>query len=211
MKRINDSGLIDQLVETHQIHRFFDTRGLSFQCLQYQKGEVLCSPLNSIGYLLFLVNGSVQIYALHPDGWKMPVAAISKASGQIFGDVEFCSGKATAFFAEAMEEITCLALPIQDNQERLHQDVRFLHTLLQSISEKFDLCLNAELIFPTLEEKVLRHLEALSDHTIRNLEETALYLKCSRRQLQRVLKKLCENEMIQKTGRGQYCIKESAD
>lgn len=209
MKHIYDNKLIDQLVETHQIHLLFDTKDLTFQCLQYQKGDVLCSPLNPIGCLLFLISGSVQIYALHPDGWKMPVASISKAAGQMFGDMEFCSGKTTAFFVEATEETICLALPIQDYRERLYQDIRFLHALLQSVSEKIDLCLNIELTSATLEEKVLRHLEMLSDHTIRNVEETALSLRCSRRQLQRVLKKLCEDGVIQKISRGHYRIKKS--
>ena len=206
MKRIQDNGLIDRLIETHQIHQLFDTKELTFQCLQYQKGEVLCSPLNPIGYLLFLVSGSVQIYALHPDGWKMPIASIFKAAGQMFGDMEFCSGKTTAFFVEATEETICLALPIQDYRERLCQDIQFLHSLLQSVSEKIDLCLNIELTSVTLEEKVLRHLEMLSDHTIHNVEETAFRLRCSRRQLQRVLKKLCEDGAIQKVSRGHYRI-----
>lgn len=207
MKHIHDNELIERSVEKHQIHLLFDTKDLTFQCLQYQKGEVLCSPLNSIGYLLFLISGSVQIYALHPDGWKMPVATISEAAGQMFGDMEFCSGKPTAFFVEAAEETICLALSMQDYGERLHQDVRFLHLLLRSVSEKFDLCLSIELTPATLEEKVMRHLEMLSDHTIHNVEETALHLRCSRRQLQRVLKKLCEDEVVQKVGRGHYCIK----
>ena len=128
MKHIYDNKLIDQLVETHQVHLLFDTKDLTFQCLQYQKGDVLCSPLNPIGCLLFLISGAVQIYALHPDGWKMPVASISKAVGQMFGDMEFCSGKPTAFFVEATEETICLALSIQDYRERLYQDIRFLHT-----------------------------------------------------------------------------------
>lgn len=209
MKHIRDEELIDRFVERHQLQLLFDTKDLTFECLQYQKGEVLCSPLNTIGHLLFLVNGSVQIYALDPDGCKMPVASITAATGQMFGDMEFSCGKPTAFFVEAAEETLCLALSICDYREQLHQDVRFLHFLLRSVSDKFDLCLHTELACTTLEEKILRHLETLPEHTIQSVEETALHLKCSRRQLQRVLKKLCEDDVIQKVSRGHYCIKNS--
>lgn len=204
MKHINDAEFVSQLVKQHQLYRYFDSTDLTFQCLKFQKGEILCSPLNPIGYLLFLIHGAVQIYALHPDGWKRPVAPTVKTVGQIFGDIEFGCGKPTPFFAEATEETLCLALSIGDHLEQLHRDIRFLHHLLRSMSEKFERYLSVDFPTATLKEKLLSFLESLPDCELSNIEETALQLRCSRRQLQRILQKLCEDGTLQKVGRGRY-------
>ena len=206
MKHIYDAQTVARLVEKHGLGRYFDTDKLTFQCLEYQKGEILCSPLNPIGCLLFLIRGSVQIYALHPDGLKQPVALVSSEVEQIFGDIEFGCGKPTPFFVEAVEETVCLALPIQEHEQQLRQDVRFLHHLLLSMSEKFDRYLNEELSAANLEQKVLSYFQTQPKRELSNVEQTALQLRCSRRQLQRILKKLCEDGTVEKTDRGHYCL-----
>lgn len=61
----------------------------------------------------------------------------------------------------------------------------------------------------TLEEKVLLYVRKMQpEHEIRSVNETMQFLHCSRRQLQRVLKKLCEDELLVKTNRGHYRLNE---
>ena len=60
-----------------------------------------------------------------------------------------------------------------------------------------------------LEEKLLFFLSRVQpDHEIRSVNQTLQPLHCSRRQLQRVLKKLCEEGRIIKTGRGRYRLRD---
>ena len=62
----------------------------------------------------------------------------------------------------------------------------------------------------TLKEKVLLYLEKEApDQTIHSVNEAVIFLHCSRRQIQRVLKKLCEEGKLQKLGRGCYRLAEN--
>ena len=45
---------------------------------------------------------------------------------------------------------------------------------------------------------------------LNGIEAAVLQLRCSRRQLQRVLKKLCETGQVEKTGKGRYRWKKEA-
>lgn len=46
------------------------------------------------------------------------------------------------------------------------------------------------------------------EHRIHNVGKTAAVLHCSQRQLQRVLKTLCEKDIIRKEGKGTYVLLE---
>ena len=60
----------------------------------------------------------------------------------------------------------------------------------------------------TLEEKLLLYLDKMQpDHTIHSVNETVIAMHCSRRQLQRVLKTLCEEWSAGKDGQRQYRLK----
>ena len=60
----------------------------------------------------------------------------------------------------------------------------------------------------TLEEKVLLYLRKIQlNHEISSVTQALQPLHCSRRHLQRVLKKLCDEGLIIKTGRGTYKLK----
>ena len=47
-----------------------------------------------------------------------------------------------------------------------------------------------------------------ADHAISSVNQAMQALHCSRRQLQRVLKKLCDEGLVVKTGRGHYRLRE---
>ena len=60
----------------------------------------------------------------------------------------------------------------------------------------------------TLEEKVLFFLQKVqTSHEISSVNNALQPLHCSRRQLQRVLKKLCDEGRLVKTGRGRYRLR----
>ncbi|MGI5958130.1 MAG: cyclic nucleotide-binding domain-containing protein [Massiliimalia sp.] len=194
---------IQQLMEQNHICEYIGIGHEAFHVRQYDKGEILCSPVRSLDCLLFLVEGSVQLYTLHQNGSKVAVGMDSAL--KLFGDMEFCTGKPSAFFVEAMERVVCLALPIQEYRQELYEDVKFLRYLICLLSEK--VLFHTDLAFssPVLEDKVMLYLFNVNpEHEIRGIEAAALRLRCSRRQLQRVLKKMCDNNQVKKTGRGKY-------
>lgn len=164
---------------------------------------MICSPLNPAEDILFLISGSAQMYDLREDGTKLPVAHISEET--VIGDMEFITGCPTAFFVEAAEDCVCLALPRERYREALHRDVRFLHCLLQEMTEKFIHGMNVEIAPSTLEAKVLQFLQQEAPEQEVDQVETMLFqLRCGRRQLQRVLRKLCDEGKLERLGRGHY-------
>jgi len=168
---------------------------------------MICSPINPAEYILFLVQGSAQMYDLWEDGTKMPVAHISDEA--VIGDMEFITGCPTAFFVEAAEDSVCLALPRERYREELHRDLRFLHFLLREMTEKFIHGMNVEIAPATLENKVLQFFRQETPMGEISAVETLLFqLRCGRRQLQRVLKKLCDDGKLERLGRGHYCLTE---
>ena len=73
----------------------------------------------------------------------------------------------------------------------------------ETLYRKLELSSRTSTTAQSLEERLLFYLQQpQSGGEIRHLENLLLHLHCSRRQLQRVLKKLCEEGQLEKTGRG---------
>lgn len=207
MKPIRDAAVVERLLTEHAIRSCFDTQDLSFSAYAYQKGELICSPLNPTEDILFLISGSAQMYDLREDGTKRPVAII--ADEAILGDMEFITGCPTGFFVEAAEDCTFLALPRERFRNELHRDLTFLHFLLKEMTAKFIHGMHVEIAPATLESKVLQFfLQSAETGEINAVESLLFQLRCGRRQLQRVLKKLCEEGRLERLGRGHYRVVE---
>ena len=99
----------------------------------------------------------------------------------------------------------CIVLPLASTKELLLNDNRFLRYLLNSVTEKLMLYSSSQSNFSTLEESFLSYLsERCPDQTFSGVEKMAMQLHCSRRQLQRVLKKLLEEGRLVKLSKGSY-------
>ena len=77
--------------------------------------------------------------------------------------------------------------------------------MLRQLAEKLSLSAVMTAFAQTLEERVLFYLKKVQpEHEIVSVDHALQPLHCSRRQLQRVLKKLCDEGLLVKTGRGRY-------
>lgn len=84
-------------------------------------------------------------------------------------------------------------------------DNYFLRFLLKSISEKITAISTINSKYNTLEEKLIYYMkEECKDNMITSVENTRFQLSCSRRQIQRVLKKLVDEEKIIRVNKGCY-------
>lgn len=203
MRRISDQKQIDAWLEASGVGEWFDTPDLVFQAFAYEKGEYLTSPQRRLDWLLFLVEGSVRIYGIHESGSLLPVDRLSPVV--LLGDLEFVEGGHSSFYAEASTPAACLALPVPVYRDQLNRDIRFLHALLKAYSAKIRIFSAMDITAATIEERVLLYMEtACPGRELQGIENTVLQLRCSRRQLQRVLRKLSEEGRVRKTGKGRY-------
>ncbi len=203
MKKILQKEQIDYWLDIGKIRSYFDTSDLDFQAFYYEKGEYITVPDTQMEHILFLVDGTVQIYGIREDGSLSPVNQI--VSPAVLGDLEFPNHGITPFFTETKTPAVCLSLSTKKYRKQLECDLRFLHMLLHSYAEKLRIFSLADAVTTTLEERVLLYLKNVCPaHEINGIETAIFQLRCSRRQLQRVLKSLCDSGDIKKTGKGRY-------
>lgn len=208
MKRSNNLQDIAYWLNKSDINSYFSSQNLDFSIFEYEKGEFITYSGQKLEYILFVVKGTVRIYGIRKDGSLSPVN--QQKAPTILGDVEFSNQEAPPFITEAATAVICLALQIKPHAEQLHSDVRFLHTLLRSYAEIIKELSNINISAGTIEERVYVYLKNVApNHELDGVDAATLQLRCSRRQLQRALKKLCDEGKISKQGKGKYRLEQS--
>ena len=205
MREIVDKNRLDHFLGEQQVH--FRQRPPVLKLVEFEKGEILNDPLQLLSCFYIIVRGSVSIYHLTEDG---SIRYISKAaSGTLLGDMEFSGAGNQSLYIEAAEIVLCLAIPFRENLDILENDPVFLRFVLGQLAGKLSLSAVMTASAQTLEEKVLFFLRKVqADHAISSVNHALQALHCSRRQLQRILKKLCGEGLVVKTGRGCYRLRE---
>lgn len=205
MQEIRDAKKLEMYFEEQQM--YFQQRPQVLKLLRFEKGELLNEPLHPLKQFYIVAEGSVSIYYITEDGL---IRYVSKAgAGTLLGDMEFSGADTQLFYTEAAETVICLAFPFQENRCVLENDPLFLRFVLGQLAQKLSLSSRMDVVPQTLEEKVLLYLGNVQpDHEIASVNQTLQALHCSRRQLQRVLKKLCDEKVLIKKGRGCYRLKE---
>lgn len=203
MEYVTDPRLLEKALADWDISSHFDSPGLRFQLAKYRKGEFLVAPFKPMNELLFLVRGKVNIYGLREDGSTFSVFFADQAI--LLGDVEFIRKEPLPFYTEALEDVLCVALSMERHREALEKDVRFLNILLHSVADKFHLFFQMGSPSQPVEEKLVAFLQNIRpDHTLRGMNMGVSHLHCSRSQLQRVVRKLCDAGVLEKVGKGEY-------
>lgn len=208
MREITDQLKIRSWIAEHHIQDCFDTPNLEFQAYQYEKGEYLTTPGGPLQNILFLISGTIRIYGVRQDGSMSPVTQSS--NNTLIGDLEYHDNGTSGFFTEARSTVICVSLSINRYRTLLDRDLRFLHVLLASCSVKLRSFASFDTAAHTVEERILMYMQnSTPTKEINGIEKAVINLRCSRRQLQRTLKKLCENGRIEKIDKGRYRLKDT--
>lgn len=204
MKKIYDKKLIDKIKKEYCIEDYF-SNNYEFIIIEYEEDETIINPLEKTQYIQFVIEGTLLISFIDQDGRQTIVSQSEELC--ILGDMEFVDDLNPMFFAEAKTKVKTLALSLKEYKEKLNQDFQFLHTLLNSIASKLKQSSTNQFVYQSVEERFLYYMNYYCGGSLSSIEEAISYLHCSRRQLQRVLKKLCDEEIIIKEGKGKYKIK----
>ena len=182
---------------------YFQQKPPTMMLVKFQRGELLSGPMHRLKQFYILVQGCVSIYDLTENG---EIRYLSRSGiGTLLGDVEFSGMEQRPLYTEAAEDVLCLSLPFCDNLNVLENDPVFLRFALQQLAKKLSFSALMTVSAQTLEEKLLFYLRNIQPkQEITSVNDSLQVLQCSRRQLQRVLKKLCDEGALQKEGRGHY-------
>ncbi len=205
MKKINDPKKLNYFLTKFKIPSFFLSPHLPFTLYTLERGEILNHQLDPAHYLIFTVSGTLRISYIREDGSSSDITTGSSFS--CLGDVEFASGTSSPYIIEVVRRTTCVALYIDPIKDSLQNDPVFLNYLLKSVSEKLNRATAMSVEPKDLRERLLHYIRTeCVNHQLTGVEKTAGILHCSKRQLLRHLKTLCEQKVLIHTGKGEYTL-----
>ena len=209
MKIVTDVELVNQAIRDYNVYHYFEISDLPFFIAEYEKAEILVTPLEDTKWLQFLIKGTVSAYGLNDNGTSYTVS--EEKNCYMLGDIEFATQCPPIFWAEALTPVTALCLPISTVRPILEKDAVFLLFIIHRLAEKIQMGAADRLSILPLEERLLQYMEHIcEDRTLSHIGNAAAYLHCSRRQLQRLLKKLAESDALLKEKRGIYRLREKS-
>lgn len=204
MKIIYNQEIINKALKENQIEKYFSNK-YDFIIIEYEPEETIINPLEKTKYIQFVIEGTFIILFIDQEGKQTIVSQNDELC--ILGDMEFVDNTNPMFFAEAKTKVKTIAIRIDDYKSELENDVLFLHALLKSVAQKLNRSSTNQFVNQSVEDKLLYYMKYYCQGNMQGIEKATRYLHCSRRQLQRVLKKLCDEEIIVKEGKGKYKIK----
>ena len=156
MKKIYDKNLINKVKEEYKIDNYF-SKEYEFIVIEYEEDETIINPLEKTQYIQFVLEGTLLISFIDQEGRQTVVSQSEELC--ILGDMEFVDDLNPMFFAEAKTKVKTLALSLKDNKEKLNQDIKFLHTLLNSIASKLKQSSTNQFVYQSIEERFLYYLK----------------------------------------------------
>lgn len=202
MERVDDDRLAAAYAARFHMDQFFSVP-VQFSLLRYSPGETIVHSAKPFEYLQFIVQGDIFVYAVREDG-----SFYALAVGQqriLLGDIRFITGRGSELYAEAKSEVTALSVSVRRYGKELSEDPKFLRHLALTLAEEFRLAILYDARYISLEDKLLHYIRYVSDEgLLTHIGRAALALHVSQRQLQRVLRALCEAGKLEKLEKGRY-------
>lgn len=203
MKRLYNKYLIETYLKQTKYENEMKSLQNHLFIIQYKKGEFAALPLQEEHLFQIVVKGSLNIYFIRDDG-----SAYSLANGQknyLLGEMEIFSSQKSSVYAQANDDLTCLALSIEKNKDKLMKNCLFLQLICESLTHKIEFITTIDAAPASLKQRVLTYMKyKCADGELKGLQQAAFHLNCSSRQLQRILNQHQDSGIVIKTGKGTY-------
>lgn len=179
-------------------------------CRYYKKDEYLCLENEPISELYFVVKGKTKVIHSMENGKQSMVTFDTPLS--ILGEIEFMLDVESQNALQAVEDTIVLGISYQYKQQ-LIQYHPFLYFVSQYVCHKIirnDQNNSINQIY-TVSQRLCSYIVSKTENHLfhDNYTHLAEYLGCSHRQLLRVLKSLCDQNILRKTGKGYEIIDET--
>lgn len=203
MRKSYDQALIEACLRQTKYEAAMRSLQKNLFVVQYKKGEFATSPLQSENLFQIVVQGSLNIYFIRDDG---SVHSLSNGGeNYLLGEMEVFSPQINNVYAEAVEDLTCLAVSIEKNREELLGNCLFLQLICESLTEKMQSITTIDAAPVSLKQRVLTYMKyKCGNGELRGLQQAAFHLNCSARQLQRILNQYEAEGKVEKIGKGAY-------
>lgn len=209
MKKISNNDLLTHYFVKHDIEAIFDKDIINHVQLHfYQKEEFILEAESELEYYYLLVDGKIKISYLFENG-KSVLLKFYKDFNTI-GDLELLKNMPIRCNVEAIEDSYLIAIPSDIIRIRYLENPKFLHHLINSLSEKLYATLNNSsynLAYPLINRLSSYLVEYITDKNYvilsSSFNEIAQFLGTTYRHLNRTFKDLesmsiikCEHKTI---------------
>ena len=208
MIEITDKNLLEAYLNKYNIRSIFSSGDIPFKLYRYDVGEMMIISHPQDKYIKFLVEGTIVVDKLDEDGQLHRLSTLS--APKCLGEVEVAGYSFTAHYHEVIKTAYCIELPLDTMRDTLMNDIKFLQYLVKQMAYTiYTKTYTIEEIKGDVETRLLSHIKTKCPNgRFSGMEDTAKQLRCSRRQLQRVVNELIEKGLLKKTGWGEYSLTE---
>ncbi|QRG66565.1 Crp/Fnr family transcriptional regulator [Brevibacillus choshinensis] len=206
MKERTDKAMLSSLIRASQLSPIFGDDTVSEMHLyEAEKGEILCSKGDQLTQMYFLLAGKIKIFTTSPNGKSLLLRFNNPLA--IVGDIEFISQCEVRNTVEFVQPSLVIGISYKLLQERFVNHPPFLQFILQKISHKLYTSSNStslNLLYP-VENRFASYLlstisveSASVELQTSKLTEVAELLGTSYRHLNRVIRNLCDAQIIER-------------
>lgn len=202
MKKFYDKALIETYLKQTKYESIMSGLMEHLFVAEYKKSEFVTMPLQQIHLFQIIIQGTVSIYFIRDDG-----SVYSLANGRkndLLGEMEIFPHRPSNVYAEANDDVICLALSIESSKNALLGNCRFLQLVCESLTQKMGSITTLDAAPASLKQRVLIYMKYKCKGELKGLQQAAFHLNCSARQLQRILNQLEADGIVTKTGKGAY-------
>lgn len=203
MKKFYDKALIETCLKQTKYESIM--RGLLEHLFvaEYKKSEFVTMPLQQIHLFQIIIQGAVSIYFIRDDGSMYSLANAGK--NDLLGEMEIFQRQPSNVYAEANDDVVCLALSIESSKSALLENCHFLQLVCESLTQKMESVTTLDAAPASLKQRVLIYMKYKCGRgELKGLQRAAFHLNCSARQLQRILNQYEADGIVTKTGKGTY-------
>ncbi|WP_160032267.1 Crp/Fnr family transcriptional regulator [Paenibacillus sp. An7] len=209
MRITDNQPLIYSYLQKINLHEFFSIEDLNkIQLCSFAKGENMISAGEPLKEMFFLVEGKVKVYTITAEDKRLIIRF--QKNPAMLGDIEFANEEAAMNSVEASTECIALRISYKNLKDIIGDNPSFLLLLLKSIAQKFRTKTNFTtfLVLYPVEVRFASYLLSISTDSKGNLFreemknssliEIADTIGTSYRHLNRVIQKLCDQQIIER-------------
>ncbi|GGG25740.1 catabolite gene activator protein [Lysinibacillus alkalisoli] len=204
MKRSKDTARIQDYINSHDLTTTLPIDD-TYYLMYYEQGEQICSQGDELQSLAILVEGKVKIYTTSMEGRHLILSF--KNALEVIGDIEYIQKVEILNTVEAVTNVVMLCIPL-DQVDKLYEEKIFLHFILQEITRKFynkSHALSLNVMHP-VEMRLASYIVATCCNeghhrplATAHLPDVASFIGTSYRHINRVIQKLCERQLLERT------------
>lgn len=202
MKRISDKELLSNYIVKHNIENLLGKDILNYAQLHfYQKEEYILEAESKLEYYYLLVDGKIKISYLFENGKSMLLKFYKEFNS--IGDLELLKNIPILCDIDAVEDSYLIAIPSDILRKNYLDNVRFLHHLIDSLSEKLYATINNSsynFVYPLTNRLASYLVEHITGENYillsASYKEIAQFLGTTYRHLNRTFKELESKSII---------------